>query len=201
MAWAAICARTVFAPCPSSTLLVNTLRLPSSFSLRAAADVEGVIVALITSAKPLPRHRRTFLLLFAILLTPACIFRCPFHSGRSLIQELVVVHLLKFFAGSKQSSSRSRFFRRNRPDPGQAVRRSYPSGSHRPKRPEAHRSRAALQPARHSSIPRRSRSAHEESCTAPTSQTAVTRDDGSDIAIRAGVKLALIDAPPAPRHS
>ncbi len=56
MALAAICANTVFAPWPSSTLLVKTLRLPSSLIFSAAAEVEGVIVALITNANPLPRR-------------------------------------------------------------------------------------------------------------------------------------------------
>src|SRR5882672_10499912 len=78
-----------------------------------------------------------------------------------------------------------------RPDPGQAVRRSDPSGSHRPKRLEARRSRAALPLARRWSRPRMSRSTREESCTARTWRTAVARDERSNIAIRPGIKIRI----------
>jgi hypothetical protein len=43
-------------PCPISTLLVSTWRLPSSFSRAWAVEVDGVTVDLITAVTALPRR-------------------------------------------------------------------------------------------------------------------------------------------------
>ena len=48
-------AMAVSDPWPISTVLVNTFTLPSSLSLMAAHEMDGVMVALISAASPLPR--------------------------------------------------------------------------------------------------------------------------------------------------
>src|SRR5262245_57382028 len=50
----AICANTVSEPCPISTVPAYIDRLASSLSFITAQEIEGVIVALIMHAKPLP---------------------------------------------------------------------------------------------------------------------------------------------------
>ena len=52
----AICASTVSEPCPISTVPLYMDRLASSFSFTTAQEIDGVIVALIMQASPLPRR-------------------------------------------------------------------------------------------------------------------------------------------------
>jgi len=52
---AAICASTVRAPCPISTVLTRTEALPSACKRTMASDTDGATLAFIMAATPLAR--------------------------------------------------------------------------------------------------------------------------------------------------